>query len=382
MRVCVVSGSRADYGLLKPLIKKLINDDFFEFHFIVTAMHLSKKYGNTIFEIENDNIPITKKINCLFDSDDSVGITKSISLALSQFGEALHEIKPEMMIILGDRTEMLAASIAASISNIPISHIHGGEVTSGAYDEFIRHSITKMSYYHFTTNLEHKRRVIQLGENPERVFDCGAISIESIMNIDYLSKRKLESSINFKFEKITALITFHPVTLENDSSKKHFKEILSTLDNFKDIKLIFTAANSDKDGKVINSLIRDYVSINKEKSILVKSLGQLKYYSSLKYIDFVMGNSSSGIIEVPYFNIPTINIGDRQKGRLSTESVIHVEPTKKDMIDAINLATSSSFRKKICKQKLIYGQGNTSEKIIKVLKSRKEIKLKKIFYDL
>ena len=258
MKVCVVSGSRADYGLLKPLINKLLADDFFEFKLIVTAMHLSEKYGNTISEIEDDNIPITKKINCLLDSDDSVGITKSISLALSQFAEVLDEIKPELMVILGDRTEMLAASIAASIANITIAHIHGGEVTEGAYDEFIRHSITKMSYYHFTTNLEHKKRVIQLGEDPNRVFDFGAISIESIIGINYLSKKKLESLLNFKFGRVTALVTFHPVTLEDNSSKKHFEEILNALDNFSDIKLIFTSANSDKDGKIINSLIYNY----------------------------------------------------------------------------------------------------------------------------
>ncbi|MBI34681.1 MAG: UDP-N-acetylglucosamine 2-epimerase (hydrolyzing) [Flavobacteriales bacterium] len=381
-KISVVTGTRAEYGLLKPLIKLLNDDSDFDLQLMATAMHLSPEYGMTINEIINDGFPIVKKIECLNDTDSAVGISKSISVALSSFALAFEEIKPELIIILGDRTEMLAVAIAASIANIPIAHIHGGETTEGAYDEGIRHAITKMSYYHFTSTEDYQNRVIQLGENPSRVFNVGAIGLDSIKTLPLLSKEEFEKSINFNLGKKCALITYHPVTLEEATAANQFKSILTCLDSIPDLRMIFTHANSDRDGKIINQMIKEYVNQNNEKAAEFKSLGQLRYLSALQYIDVVVGNSSSGVIEVPYFNIPTINIGDRQKGRVAPESVLNCMPKEKDILNSLKKALSLDFQEAIQNQNQLYGTGNASLKIMNVLKKDDVVNLKKSFFDI
>jgi len=381
-KISVVTGTRAEYGLLKPLIKSLDDDSDIDLQLMATAMHLSPEYGMTVNEIINDGFPIVKKIECLDDSDSAVGISKSISVALSSFAITFEELKPELIIILGDRTEMLAVAIAASIANIPIAHIHGGETTEGAYDEVIRHAITKMSYWHFTSTENYQNRVIQLGEDPSRVFNVGAIGLDSIKTSPLLSKEEFEKSIDFNIGEQCALITYHPVTLEESTAENQFKSILNSLDSIQSLRMIFTHANSDRDGKVINQMIKEYVSQNNEKAVEFKSLGQLRYLSALQYIDVVIGNSSSGVIEAPYFNIPTINIGDRQKGRVAPESVLNCMPKEKDILSSLKKALSSGFQEAIQSQDQLYGTGNATLKIMNVLKKDDIVNLKKSFFDI
>ncbi len=383
-KICIITGTRAEYGLLKPLIKRISEDNEIELQLIATGMHLSPEFGLTYKEIEDDRFNINEKVEILLSSDTSVGISKSIGLGMIGFSEAFERLRPDMIIALGDRYEIFAAASAATISRIPIAHLHGGETTEGAIDEVIRHSITKMSYLHFTSTEEYKQRVIQLGEEPERVFNVGAIGIESIKQLKLLSKNELEKSIKFNLDKKTALITFHPVTLENNTSEQQFQELLNALDNYKDLKIIFTKANSDTNGRIINIMIDEYVNSNKDRTIAFTSMGQLRYLSAMKYVDLVIGNSSSGIIEAPSFNIPTINIGDRQKGRIQGETIINCKPTEKEIYNAINLGLSNIFKQKIKNKKNPYGEGNVSKNVIKEIKEvllSNSINLKKKFYD-
>jgi len=381
-KIAVVTGTRAEFGLLNPLMDEIQNDQKMQLQLIVTAMHLSPEFGYTVDEIEKKGYKIDKKVECLLSSDTAVGITKSVGLAMIGFADALNELSPDLVIILGDRTEMLAAATAAMVGNIPIAHIHGGETTEGAYDESIRHAITKMSYLHFVTTETYRKRIIQLGEQPERVFNVGAIGLDSIKNLVLLNKEEFEKSINFKLGKSNILITFHPVTLENQSAQGQFKAILVVLGSLEDTHFIFTHANSDKNGRVINQMIEQFVNENQHRAVAFKSLGQLRYLSALRHIDIVLGNSSSGIIEVPYFNIPTINIGDRQKGRILSESVIQAEPTVEAITLAHENAVDISFRTKIKSQEQLYGSGNTVEKIMDVLRNQNVNNLKKSFYDI
>lgn len=381
-KISVVTGTRAEYGLLKPLIKSLHDDSDIDLQLMATAMHLSPEYGMTVNEIINDGFPIVKKIKCLDTADSAVGISKSISVALSSFAIAFEELKPDLIIILGDRTEMLAVAVAASMANIPIAHIHGGETTEGAYDEVIRHAITKMSYWHFTSTKNYQNRVIQLGEDPSRVFNVGAIGLDSIKTSPLLSKEEFEKSIDFNIGEQCALITYHPVTLEESTAENQFKSILNSLDSIQGLRMIFTHANSDRDGKIINQMIKEYVDQNNQRAIEFKSLGQLRYLSALQYVNIVVGNSSSGVIEVPYFNIPTINIGDRQKGRVAPESVLNCLPEETDILNTIKKALSSEFQKTIQSQGQLYGTGNTTPNIMKVLKKDDAVNLKKSFFDI
>ena len=381
-KIAVVTGTRAEFGLLSPLIDEIQNDKDMQLQLIVTAMHLSPEFGYTVDEIEKKGYKIDKKVECLLSSDSAVGITKSVGLAMIGFADALNELSPDLVIILGDRTEMLAAATAAMVANIPIAHIHGGETTEGAYDESIRHAITKMSYLHFASTETYRQRIIQLGEHPDRVFNVGAIGLDSIKNLVLLNKDEFEKSINFKLGKNNILITFHPVTLENQSAQGQFKAILDVLGSLKSTHFIFTHANSDKNGRVINKMIEQFVNENMDKAVAFKSLGQLRYLTALKFMDVVLGNSSSGIVEIPYFNIPTINIGDRQKGRILSESVIQAEPTMESIILAYEKAIDVSFRTKIKDQEQLYGSGNAVEKIVAVFRDCNVDSLKKSFYDI
>ncbi len=381
-RIAVITGTRAEFGILTPLLNKIKNHPDLYLQLVASAMHLSPEFGYTVNEIQNSGFKVDKKVECILSSDTAVGISKSIGLALISFAEVFEELKPDLIIILGDRSEMIAAAIAATMANIPIAHIHGGETTEGAYDESLRHAITKMSYLHFASTENYRKRIMQLGESPDRIFNVGAMGLDSIKELDLLDLEKFEEAIQFKLGKRNILITYHPVTLESKTSKNQFEIILKTVDKLEDTSLIFTHANSDKDGRVVNQMIEDYVSVNSQKAISFKSLGQVRYLSALKHVDVILGNSSSGIIEVPFFNIPSINIGDRQKGRIANQSVIQSEVTEKAIANALKKAFDPEFRNEIKNQIQIYGHGNTSEKILEVILNTKIQGLKKPFYDI
>lgn len=382
-KICVVTSTRAEYGLLRSLMKKVIKEDSYELQIIATGMHLSPEFGNTYKEIESDGFKINDKIEILLSSDSAIGISKSMGLAIISFAEAFERLNPDLIIVLGDRYEIFSICSAAVVAKIPIAHLHGGETTEGAFDEAFRHSITKMSHLHFTSTEEYKNRVIQLGENPERVFNVGAIGVENITSMKLLEKSDLEKSLGFKLDKPFGLVTFHPTTLENNTSKAQFEELLRAIDERKDMKFILTKANSDTNGRIINNLIDKYSEQNSERIIAFTSMGILRYLSAMKYCSFVMGNSSSGIIEAPTFNIPTINIGDRQKGRIQAESVINCVADKDSITSAMKKALSKEFLLDIKHIKNPYGNGYTSEKIYNVVneKLQRKIELKKSFFD-
>ena len=381
-KICVITGTRAEFGLLRPLIELINKDIELQLQLIATGMHLSPEFGYTLDEITAAGFVVNKKVECLLSSDTSVGISKSIALAVSGFADALEELQPDLVVVLGDRTEILGAVIAAGMANIPIAHLHGGETTEGAYDEAIRHSITKFSHLHFTSTEVYRKRVIQLGEQPDRVFNVGAISLDSIKKLKLLDREAFEKSIDFNLKKRNVLITYHPVTLEKEAPIETFENILTALDELGDTGLIFTHANSDKNGRIINKMIAEYVEAHKDKAIAFKSLGQLRYLSALQFIDFVIGNSSSGILEVPAFHIPTINIGDRQKGRICCESIINSTNTLEGIKKSITFALNKEFREKIQQQKMLYGNGTVAEQILKVIKKHPVISLKKSFYNI
>ncbi|MFC2468501.1 MAG: UDP-N-acetylglucosamine 2-epimerase [Capnocytophaga endodontalis] len=381
-KICVITGTRAEFGLLRPLIELIANDNELQLQLIATGMHLSPEFGYTLNEITEAGFMVDKKVECLLSSDSSIGVSKTIALAISGFADALAELTPDLVVVLGDRTEILGAVIATAMVNIPIAHLHGGETTEGAYDEAIRHSITKFSHLHFTSTEAYRKRVIQLGEHPDTVFNVGAIGLDAIKKLPLLDKASFEQAIGFKLKERNILITYHPVTLEKEAPIETFENILTALDELTDTALIFTHANSDKNGRIINRMITEYVSSHKDKAVEFKSLGQLRYLSALQYVDFVIGNSSSGILEVPAFYIPTINIGDRQKGRICNESVINSNNSLEDIKKSITFALDKTFREKIQQQELLYGNGTAAEKILQIIKEHNHISIKKSFYNI
>lgn len=381
-KVCVVTGTRAEYGLLFWLMKEIEADTDLELQIIATGMHLSPEFGLTYKEIEKD-FKIDKKIEILLSSDTPIGISKSMGLAQISFAESYDELKPDIVVVLGDRYEIFSAASAAMVARIPIAHLHGGEATEGLIDEPIRHSITKMSHLHFTATEEYRKRVIQLGENPERVFNVGGMGIENIKRLKLLSKEEFESCINFKLNKRNILVTFHPVTLEKSTAKEQFQELLNAIDELSETNIIFTKANSDTDGRIINQMIDDYVAKNSNKAVAFTSHGQLRYLSALQFMDAVVGNSSSGIAEAPTFKIGTINIGDRQKGRIKASSVIDCQPNKKDIQKAFEKLYSNDFQESLKRTKNPYGDGMPSKKIVDILKNIELTDIvKKHFYDI
>ena len=381
-KICVVTSTRAEYGLLYWLLKEIKADSELKLQLIVTGMHLSPEFGLTYKEIEKE-FKIDKKIEILSSSHTSLDICAEMARVYEKFAPALAELKPDILVLLGDRYEIFGVAGVASIMQIPIAHIHGGETTQGAFDEAFRHSITKMSHIHFAATNEYANRIIQLGEEPSRVFNIGGTSIENIKKLNLLNKDEFEKSIKFKLAKKNILITFHPATLENSSAREQFNELLNALDELEETNLIFTKANSDTDGDVINKMIDEYVSENSQKAVAFASLGQLRYLSAIKFVDIVLGNSSSGLSEVPSFKKATINIGDRQKGRARASSVIDVRPDKEEILAAIKRAYSKEFEQTLKDTINPYDGGNPSKKMVKILK---EIKLdgilKKKFYDI
>lgn len=382
-KISILTATRAEYGLLKPIIEKLNKEPNFDVHVVVTGAHLSPEFGLTYREIEKDGITIDQKIEMLLSSDTPAGISKSMGLAMISFADYFEKLIPDMLIVLGDRYETLAVATVAMNQRIPIAHLHGGETTEGAIDESIRHAITKLSYLHFTSAEEYRNRVIQLGENPERVFCVGAVGIENILNEKLMSKFEIAESISFELNKPYAMVTFHPVTLEENKSEEQIKALLEVCGIYKNMKFIFTKANADASGRIINRKIDEFVEKN-DNAIVFTSLGMVRYLSALKYCTMVIGNSSSGLLEAPSFGIPTINIGDRQKGRLQANSVINCEPIKEDIEKAIQLALSEEFKDKAKNTINPYGDGKTSCKVVEKIKDfliNDKVNLKKKFYD-
>ena len=365
-KVCVITATRAEYGSLYWVMKEIQKIKELQLQLIVTGTHLSSEFGLTYKEIEKD-FTINKKIEIVLSSDTTIGISKSMGLAQISFAEAFDNLKPDLVVILGDRFEMLSVATTAMIQRLPIVHLCGGEKSEGALDESIRHAITKLSNIHCVTTSEYRNRVIQLGENPKKVFNVGGLGIDNIKRLKLLTKNEFEKSINFKLNKKNILVTFHPANLEKITVKEQCIELLKAIDRLKDTNIIFTKANADTQGRTINMLLEEYVKKNSKNSILFSSLGQLKYLSALKYIDAVVGNSSSGFAEVPTFKIGTINIGNRQKGRIKATSIINCLPKKKSILNAFNVLYSSKFKEILKHTKNPYGEGGASKKITQII---------------
>ncbi|MCI9492558.1 MAG: UDP-N-acetylglucosamine 2-epimerase (hydrolyzing) [Lachnospiraceae bacterium] len=379
-KICVITATRAEYGLLKPLVKQLMRTPGLETQLVATGAHLVESLGNTWQEIEKDNIGIYKKIPIQSQGDESYHATLTMANALVQFGKYFQEEKPDLLVVLGDRTELLAFCAAAVNEHIPIAHIHGGELTQGAVDDSIRHAVTKMSYLHFTSTEEYRKRVIQMGEEPGRVYHVGALGVENILNEELLSRELLECAAGFPASQDYAVVTFHPVTLEPDTAIGQVKELFAAMQAKPELFYLITKANADAGGRAINEFM-EHMSANCPNMKLVASLGVKRYLSAVKYARFVLGNSSSGIIEAPSLGVPTVNIGDRQKGRIMAGSVLCCEPEKKRILAAMEQAMHMAGGR----WENPYGDGGTSRKIVSVLKGWLEegrIDLKKKFYDI
>jgi len=381
-KICIVTGTRAEYGLLRWVMDAVSTASGLELQVIATGMHLSPEFGLTYREIEKDGFIIDRKVEMLLSSDTPTGLAKSMGLGLIGFGAALEELRPDLMLVLGDRFEILAAVAAAMVARIPVAHLHGGEATEGAFDEAIRHSITKMSHLHFVAAEEYRKRVIQLGEQPERVFLVGGLGIDNIKKLTLLDRPSLEASLGFKLGRRNLLITFHSVTLENATSAQQMAELLAALEKLENTHLIFTMPNADTHGRVLFDMIKQFVSIHPNSRAFI-SLGQLLYLSCIQHVDGVVGNSSSGLLETPSFGKGTINIGDRQRGRLKAKSVLDCNPDRDSISKAIEHLYSSPFQAMLKTVRNPYGEGGASEKIVQVLKDYPfESILKKTFYDL
>ena len=381
-KICVVTGSRAEYGLLYWLLKKLESAEDFELELVVTGMHLSPEFGMTYKEIEKDGFPIAEKIPMLLSSDAPAGVTKSTGLGLIGFADLFDRSRPDVVVVLGDRFELFAVASAALFAAIPIAHIHGGEVTTGAFDEAIRHSITKMASLHFTAAEAYRKRVIQLGEQPDTVFNVGAPGLENIQKISLLTKEETEQSLGLKLGQKSLLVTWHPVTLEPGRAKQDLKVLLDALDKLDDTKFVFTKSNADNEGRSLNRIIVDYVASCPEKAVVHTSLGQLRYLSTLKQVTGVIGNSSSGIIEAPSVKTGTINIGRRQEGRVRASSIIDCDPDLESICSAFERLFSPEFQSLVQHTQNPHDGGPVSENILRILRQQESSGWrKKPFFD-
>ena len=382
-KICIVTGTRAEYGLLYWLMKEILEDTDLQLQLIVTGMHLSPEFGLTYQLIEADGFQIDAKVEILLSSDTPVGIAKSIGLGVIGFADALAKLNPDILMVLGDRYEILAAAQAALVARIPVAHIHGGETTEGAIDESIRHAITKMSQIHFVAAEPYRSRVIQLGEQPDTVYNVGAPGLDNIKRLKLLDREQFEQSIGFKLGDINFLVTYHPATLGTTSPLHAMQELLKALDQFPEARIIFTKPNSDCDGRIIGQLVDEYAQHNKGRVIVFTSMGQVRYLSALQHVDAVIGNSSSGIIEAPAFRIPTVNIGDRQAGRLQAISVVDCGEDADAIVACINKVLAPEFSETLQCVESLYGSGETSKHIKHLLKKVPLGKIvKKRFYDL
>lgn len=382
-KIAVFTGTRAEYGLLYWVIKGLHESAEVELQLYAGGMHLSPEFGYTINQIEKDGFPVVERMEFLLSSDSPVGITKSMGLALINSAEVLDRNKPDLIVLLGDRFESMTVAQAAMVACIPVAHIHGGEKTEGLIDEAVRHSITKMSHLHFAATEAYQKRIQQLGEQPERIFNFGAPGIDSIVNLQLLKREELSDALNFSLEKPFFMVTYHPVTLEVDGASDSLVNLLKVLDDYPNHQLIITYPNADTHGRKLIEILDEYHNIHPERVLLTRSLGQLRYLSAMKYCDAVIGNSSSGLIETPTFNVPTVNIGNRQKGRISGETVLHCNESLESIRDTICRAVSVDFTKSCETSVNPYGIGNSSERIVdQLINYPLEGIVNKKFYDL
>ena len=385
IRIDLLTTTRAEYGLMRPLIKRMLEDSGIDMRLLVTGTHLDARFGETYREIEKDGFPIYQKIPILSDKEGTEFVSGTMANALTQFTAYFLKEKPDFLMVDGDRYETFAVCLAAFNLNVPVIHLSGGDTTEGTADEFYRHGLTKLAYLHFPTTDIYRNRVIQLGEDPDRVFTVGSLGIENILKSQLLTKEELASDLAFSLDMPYSLITFHPVTLENRSFIQQLQALLDACDAVPDMKHIITMANADSGGSEINDALMQYAATRKDQVLCVQSLGSDRYLSAMKYCEFVMGNSSSGLIETPSFHKPTINIGDRQRGRIKSESVIDCVPEKDAILCAIQKARSEEFRNFCYSVENPYGDGDTSRKIVAQIKeycSRHEINIKKKFYDI
>jgi len=366
-KICIFTGSRAEYGLLRWVMQGIQDSPELTLKVVATGMHLSPEFGMTIQEIRADGFEADETIEILLSSDTPAAICKSMGLALIGYGEALQRLKPDMVLVLGDRFETFCMAAAAQVSRVPVAHIHGGETTEGAIDEAFRHSITKMSHLHFASCEVYRQRIIQLGEDPDRVFNVGALGVENIRRISLMERSELAESIGFNLEKSYFLVTFHSVTLEKCTSEGQFQTLLDALDAFPEYNVIFTKANADTDARVINRLIDEHAEKRSERCLAVASLGALRYLSAMKYATAVIGNSSSGIVEAPSFKIPTVNIGDRQKGRKQSASTLNCSADADAIRRTIDSALSPVFQKSLSGTSNPYDRPGTSSTIVELL---------------
>lgn len=381
-KVCVVTGTRADYGCLRWVMEGIKAAKGLELQVIATGMHLSPEFGLTYREIEKDGFVIDRKVEMLLSSDTPSGISKSMGLGMMGFADAFEQLQPDLVLVLGDRFEIFTAASAAMVARIPLAHLHGGETTEGAIDEAIRHAITKMSHLHFVAAEDYRRRVIQLGEAPERVFLVGGLGIDNILRLQLLDRAALEDALDFKLGPKNLLVTFHPVTLEKSTAGAQMAELLAALDELEDTHLIFTMPNADTDGRVLIGMIEQYVATHSNARAYT-SLGQLRYLSCIRQMDGVVGNSSSGLAEVPSFRKGTVNIGDRQRGRLKADSVIDCAPERQSIAAALRTLYSPEFQTRLPAVRNPYGEGGASEKVVRVLQEYPlDQLLKKTFNDL
>jgi GDP/UDP-N,N'-diacetylbacillosamine 2-epimerase (hydrolysing) len=382
LKICVVTGSRADYGLLRWTMDALQADPYFHLQIIATGMHLSPEFGLTYQLIEQDGFKIDWKVEALISSDTVVGVSKSMGLGLLGFADAFNELLPDLVLVLGDRFEIFSGVTAALIARIPVAHLHGGETTEGAFDEALRHAITKMSHLHFVAAEPYRQRVIQLGEHPDRVFLVGGLGVDNIMHLQLLDRPNIEKALDFKLGLKNLLVTFHPVTLERMTAAEQMTELLFVLATLEDTHLIFTLPNADTDGRVLIKMINQFVSA-RSNACVHTSLGSLLYFSCIGHCDGVVGNSSSGLAEVPSFKKGTVNIGDRQRGRMQADSVINCSPTRQDITAAIRQLYSYKFQAVLPEVKNPYGEGGASRKIVETLKQIDLTNIvKKKFFDL
>lgn len=382
-KICVYTSSRAEYGLLRGVLHEIEAEPTLQLQILASGMHLSPEFGMTIQEIRADGFDPDETVEILLSSDTPTAICKSMGLALIGYGEALQRLKPDMVVVLGDRFETFCMAAAAQVCRVPLAHIHGGEITEGAIDEAFRHSITKMSHLHFASCEAYRQRIIQLGEAPDRVFNVGALGVENIRRMSLMEHSDLAEAIGFNLDKPYFLVTFHPVTLEKDSSEGQFQSLLDALDAFPEYNIIFTKANADADGRIINRLIDDYAEKRPERCLAATSLGVYRYLSAMKYATAVIGNSSSGIIEAPSFKIPTVNVGVRQKGRVRAESVVDCEPSAASIEAAIHKGISSEFQLLLKNTKNPYEKASTAAEIVSVIVASDPAGLlKKRFYNI
>lgn len=380
-KICVITGTRAEYGLLRWVMQGIKDDPAMTLQVVATGMHLSPEFGLTWREIERDGFAIDFKVEMLTSSDTSVGIAKSMGLGMIGFADALQSLKPDLVLVLGDRFEILAAASAALVARIPIAHMHGGEATEGLIDEAIRHSITKMSHLHFVAAEEYRRRVIQLGEQPCNVHLVGGLGIDNVKRLALLPRAELEESLDFALGAKSLLVTFHPVTLEAATAEVQMAELLAALSELKDTQLIFTLPNADTDGRALIAMVQQFVATHANARAYT-SLGQLRYLSTVALVDGVVGNSSSGLAEVPSFRKGTVNIGDRQRGRLMADSVINCDPERASICSALHTLYSNQFQVSLEAVRNPYGDGGASDKIVALIKAAElDGILKKRFYD-